>query len=252
MRLLFFLFVVSAFPAPAQNNIRDQYNATYADPAEETNFNHAPNAFLVDFSKDLKPGKAPDVGMGQGRNAIYLAQHGWDTTGIDLSDVGVRSAQNQAKKSGVNLKAIVVDAHEFDFGTNQWDLILFCYVPLSGLVDRVRQGLRPGGVVLVENFHQETGRIRLLPGGLADNELLHVFPDFRILRYEDKFARQDWGTKLADLNRIVRLAAQKPKPPEAGCVWQGKPYAEGATACWEPLWMRCEPKGWVRTGPCSP
>jgi len=45
-------------------------------------FNKQPNALLMDAIKNKKPGKALDVGMGQGRNSIYLAQQGWSVTGF--------------------------------------------------------------------------------------------------------------------------------------------------------------------------
>lgn len=51
-----------------------------------TGFNLKPNRLLVETVKEIKPGHALDVGMGQGRNAIYLAQQGWEVTGIELSD----------------------------------------------------------------------------------------------------------------------------------------------------------------------
>jgi hypothetical protein len=44
--------------------------------APTSTFNTQPNAFLVEMTRHLTPGKALDVGMGQGRNAIYLAQQG--------------------------------------------------------------------------------------------------------------------------------------------------------------------------------
>src|SRR5215469_9538410 len=121
--LALLLFAVPLF---AQNGIAEQYNAIYSDDAEQVTFNHAPNAFLVDFTKTLKPGRALDVGMGQGRNAIYLAQHGWEVTGFDLSDAGVNLAREQAARLGVKLNAIVADAHSYDYGDAQWDLIVFC------------------------------------------------------------------------------------------------------------------------------
>jgi 2-polyprenyl-3-methyl-5-hydroxy-6-metoxy-1,4-benzoquinol methylase len=124
--------------------------------------------------------------MGQGRNTVWLAQHGWDVTGFDVSSVGVKLARERAEKLGVKLNAVVQSAEGFDFGRNRWDLVVVTYLPLSNmLVDRVRQSLKPGGVVLIENFHAETRRVRLMSGGLADNELLRTFADFRILHYED-------------------------------------------------------------------
>ena len=197
-----------------------------------------------------KPGRALDVGMGQGRNAIYLAQQGWEVTGFDLSDAGVKLAREQAAKLQVKVSAIVADAEAYDYGEAQWDLIVFCYVPLGDLAGRVERGLKPGGIVLVENFHRDTAKVRLLDGGFGDNELLQAFPGFRILHYEDVLTRQDWGIQLVDANRIVRLAAQRPRPAAAGCTWESKPYAEGETACWGAIRMACRPQGWTRSGSC--
>ena len=47
------------------------------------NFKRKPNSLLVQAVKGRRPGKALDVGMGEGRNAIYLAKQGWKVTGID-------------------------------------------------------------------------------------------------------------------------------------------------------------------------
>jgi SAM-dependent methyltransferase len=237
-------------PLFAQNGIAEQYNAIYSGDAEQATFNHAPNAFLVEFVKSLPPGRALDVGMGQGRNTIFLAQQGWQVTGFDLSDAGVKFAREQAAKLHVGVTAIVADAATYDFGEAQWDLIVFSYVPLGDLAERVEQGLKPGGIVLVENFHRDTAKLRLLYGGFGDNELLQVFHAFRILHYEDVLRRQDWGAQLVDANRIVRLAAQRPKPAAPGCTWESRPYAEGETACWGIVQMACRPQGWMRSGSC--
>jgi 2-polyprenyl-3-methyl-5-hydroxy-6-metoxy-1,4-benzoquinol methylase len=45
-------------------------------------------------------GLAIDLGMGEGRNAIYLAQQGWQTTGVDLADVAVAQARKRALEAG--------------------------------------------------------------------------------------------------------------------------------------------------------
>jgi 2-polyprenyl-3-methyl-5-hydroxy-6-metoxy-1,4-benzoquinol methylase len=129
------LVLLLAFePLLAQNGIAEQYNAIYSDDGAQATFNHAPNAFLVEFAKTLKPGLALDVGMGQGRNTIYLAQQGWQVTGFDLSETGVKLAREQAAKLQVKVTAVVADAAAYDFGEARWDLILFSYVPLADLV----------------------------------------------------------------------------------------------------------------------
>ncbi len=53
-------------------------------------FVRTPNALLAAAMQDRKPGAALDIGMGQGRNAVFLAMQGWDVTGFDPSDEAVR------------------------------------------------------------------------------------------------------------------------------------------------------------------
>lgn len=191
MRGLALLFAASSLFG--QGGVAEQYNATYSDRAEQVTFSHRPNAFLAEFVKSLKPGHALDVGMGQGRNAVYLAQQGWQATGFDLADAGVKLAREEAAKLGIKVNAQVADARTYDFGEAQWDLIVFCHVPFGGLAERVERGLKPGGIVLVEDFHRDTAKVRLLYGGFGDNELLETFRGLRVLHYEDTLGRQDWG-----------------------------------------------------------
>ena len=106
------LFLMSSVVAFGQAS---EYNGIYKD-TEGNVFSRNPNAFLVDVTHTRKPGKALDVGMGQGRNSIYLARHGWDVTGFDASDEGVRVARAEAARLGIKLSARVSTFAEFDFG----------------------------------------------------------------------------------------------------------------------------------------
>jgi SAM-dependent methyltransferase len=231
--------------------LRDQYNRTYANPGEWSTFNQEPNAFMVETLRTWKPGRALDVGMGQGRNAIWLAKQGWNVTGFDLSDSGVKLAQQNAARAGVAIKAIVANADEFEFGVDQWDLVVLSYVPFASYRDRLIRSLKPGGVVVVEFLHEDTRRVRLFSGGFKDNELIHAFPGFRVLRYEDVWAKQDWGVQLDGNNRLVRLLAQKPAPRPPTCEWERKTYSTGGEVCWGAMKLRCSQGGWQRAGACS-
>jgi hypothetical protein len=82
--------------------------------------------------------------------------------------------------------------------------------------------------VVVEGFHADTAFARLLAGGFADNELPRIFSGYRTLHYEDVEAPAEWGGALGAGNRIVRLLAQRPDVPPAGCVFQGRPFAMGS------------------------
>lgn len=51
---------------------------------------------MIEATRGLKPGAALDAAMGQGRNALYLAQVGWNVTGFDVSEVGTAAARARA------------------------------------------------------------------------------------------------------------------------------------------------------------
>ncbi len=90
-------------------------------------FNKEANTLLVETAKGLKPGKALDIGMGQGRNSIYLAKNGWNVTGVDIADEAVAYALNRAKENKLRINAVVAPMETFDFGISQWDLIVHVY-----------------------------------------------------------------------------------------------------------------------------
>jgi SAM-dependent methyltransferase len=172
-------------------------------------FNRQPNEFLARMAQGRTPGKALDVGMGQGRNAIFLAQQGWTVTGFDPADKAVAAAQAEAKRLGVRLTAVIDDDEHFPFGREQWDLIVLSYVGVRGLPERLYDALKPGGIVVIEAFHRDATKDGPIGGAVVfdTNELLKLFERFRILQYEDAEAVGDFGLRKT---RVVRLAAQKP------------------------------------------
>jgi len=175
-------------------------------------FNTEPNAFLVSMTADRKPGKALDVAMGQGRNALYLASKGWQVTGFDIAEKGLEAAQAAAQKRGLHIATVKSGYEDFDFGHEQWDLIVFSYawVPLIHpvLIERVREGLKPGGLVAIEH-PAEDPLSQLPPHDPADavNSMVKMWSSgFRILHYEDTEGQWDWRIRKA---RVLRLLAQK-------------------------------------------
>lgn len=167
-------------------------------------FRNDANQFLARMCRDWKPGKALDAGMGQGRNSVYLAQQGWDVTGYDISDEGLASARRNAEKAGVKINAIQSSHQQFDFGKAQWDLIVMTYsfVNMQDIAfqQKVRESLKPGGIVLVEQANA---------GGTGKgpkNALFTTFQDMRVLYYEDAVDTAEWGFMK---QRIGRIVAQK-------------------------------------------
>ncbi|MGE5569075.1 MAG: class I SAM-dependent methyltransferase [Rhodospirillales bacterium] len=190
------------------------FDRTYS--GDKPRFNTAPNALLVETVRDLKPGRALDIHMGEGRNAVFLASKGWDVTGFDFSEAGVAAAQQAAKRAGVRLTALVCRHEDYDFGQAQWDLVVMSYtwVPLRGAdyIRRIIESLKPGGIVVFEHMMDESGGAGAAPWLPRPNELLRVFGRLRIRRYEDVRARADWSWRE---ERVARLVAERtPVPPD--------------------------------------
>lgn len=140
----------------------------------------APLQLLQETVRHLKPGKAIEPGMGRGRNAIWLAGLGWDVTGYDIAKDALRVAQGDAARAGVKITTLEGNHDTFDFGANQWDLILcaYCYMQIDDARWPAAFGkaLKPGGVVV---FQTSLGERRSVV------ELAALWKDFHILRAED-------------------------------------------------------------------
>jgi len=180
-----------------QQDDNSYWNKVYS--SDQASFVHRPTDLLVSAVKGRRPGKALDIGMGQGRNSIFLAQEGWEVTGFDPSDEGVRQARERAAKLGLRLRALVAREEDFDLGTEQWDLIVMTYVRRlrAGDADRLARALRPQGIFVYEN--NNVGK---------PNELLRYFLAWRILRFEDLDTSSDWHPDRTQ--RVERLVAERP------------------------------------------
>ena len=172
-------------------------------------FTHQPNRLLVETVSTLPPGRALDIAMGEGRNAVYLASRGWDVTGFDVSDEALRQATDRARKAGVGIRVSLVGSEKFDYGRDQWDLIVLSYafapVRDPAYVERLRQALKPGGLLVFEHYLRLPGT-GLMVGTADRGELPRLFRDFEIRRYEELEAPGDWqGGRKAPLARLVAV-----------------------------------------------
>jgi 2-polyprenyl-3-methyl-5-hydroxy-6-metoxy-1,4-benzoquinol methylase len=147
--------------------------------------------------------------MGQGRNAIWLAQQGWEVTGFDPAGKAVALARQTAAKLGVKIRTEISGAEQFDFGERRWDLILLSYVGVRNVADRVQRGLRPGGVVIIEGFHRDATKGRSIGGSVVfdTDELPKLFPELRLILYEQPTAKADFGGQ--SVVRLVRYSAER-------------------------------------------
>jgi SAM-dependent methyltransferase len=182
------------------------WNEVFARPKNRRLFNSQSNTWMAAFVSKLKPARALDIGMGDGRNSIFLAKAGWRVTGIDISSEGVGLAMRRAEDSKVRIDARILDVKDFSFEKDRWDLILLFYVEplLETHAARIQDGLAKDGFVLIEYAAAtSTG---------AGRDVLRKFeemlPSLDIRFFQDLPGSSDWSSNLSD-QRIVRIIAQK-------------------------------------------
>lgn len=141
-----------------------------------------PNAILVAEVSGLEPGRAVDLGCGEGGDAIWLAEQGWQVTAIDFSEAGLRKAAEHAAERGVadRIEFRHADLRTWSPDGEQWDLVTSCFLHLldGGMLDATRQmatAVAPGGTLLVAGHHPDdahTGLRWSLPGVMFTAEEL--------------------------------------------------------------------------------
>jgi SAM-dependent methyltransferase len=129
-----------------------EWDAKYSE-RDGTMWSGRPNGRLVTEVADLTPGRALDVGCGEGADAIWLVQHGWTVSAIDVSDVAVRRAREAAELDGSGVGWVCGDALQAPFGSCSFDLVSMQYPALPKAAGEAAVGtlldtVRPGGFLL--------------------------------------------------------------------------------------------------------
>lgn len=112
-----------------------------------------PNRFAAEELGDLTPGSALDVACGEGRNAVWLAEKGWEVTGVDFSAVALERAREMADDREVKVNWVEADILDWDPG-RRFDLVLVAYVHLplqerSALMEKAVSWVAPGGYLFL-------------------------------------------------------------------------------------------------------
>jgi 2-polyprenyl-3-methyl-5-hydroxy-6-metoxy-1,4-benzoquinol methylase len=147
-----------------------------------------PAQLLRDNIGLLPKGKALDLAMGEGRNALYLAGQGYTVTGVDRSGAAVRKCLHLAKEWGVLVNAMTADLTFYSVPPEEYDLIINFYYLQRDLIPKIKSGLKPGGMVVFETYTEEQvryGHPRNPAYLLKSNELLHSFLDYKVIIYRE-------------------------------------------------------------------
>lgn len=117
----------------------------------------APNATLVAQTAHLTPGTALDLGAGEGRDAVWLAEQGWDVTAVDFSATALARGERAAAAAGVSVRWLERDVATWADDT-QFDLVTSSFIHLApdarrGFVARAAAHVAPGGTLLLVQHH---------------------------------------------------------------------------------------------------
>ena len=171
------------------------------------------NTILKKYLRFFPGGKALDLAAGEGRNAVFLAEHGFDVEAVDISRTALDRAKKSALSRGVRIKTVAADIDAFVIPKEEYDLILDFYFLDRRLVPKIKGGLKKDGMVVFETYTAD--QRDMAAGGpsktkylLKPNELLRLFQGFHILFYREGIFREE-GKRRA----IASLIAKKVQGP---------------------------------------
>lgn len=134
-----------------------------------------PNDFLKEKFKLIPKGKVLCLAEGEGRNAVFLAEQGYEITAVDASSVGLRKAEKLAHKRGVQIECIHGDLEHYEIEEDTWNgiILIYCHLPeqlRKKVYSQVEAGLKPNGIFLIEGYSKD--QLKYGTGGPYSEELL--------------------------------------------------------------------------------
>jgi SAM-dependent methyltransferase len=188
--------------------------------ATELVWSAGPNQFVEAHLAGLPPGRALDLAAGEGRNALWLAEQGWDVTAVDFSEVGLDKGRAVAERRGLKVNWVTADVLSYDVEPGSFDLAVLAYLQLpheqgTTAVRRAFAALRTGGTLFVVGH--DSSNLTEGTGGPQDPAVLFTAEDvltalegerFEVL-HADRVARVvlrdgDERTAYDALVRVVR------------------------------------------------
>lgn len=169
---------------------RDKWNKRFA--SQDSYLGNHPSPSLqreIGRIKQLVPGKrALDIACGEGRNSLFLSEHGFEVTAVDISDIGLAKGKQRALDSGLAINFRQVDLDEYKI-EGQYDLVLNFNYLLRQLIPQEVDALTPGGILLFDTIRESPSLLQshnpdyLLKCG----ELKQIFKEYdgEILFFEE-------------------------------------------------------------------
>lgn len=176
---------------------------------------------LINALKYIKRGLVLDIGCGQGKETIYLANKGFDVVALDSSSVAIDQIKEIIKKNKLkNIRAVNSDIIDFEIKKNAYDLIL-CFNVLYFLekstarriVKKIQEGMKKGGIIAMslftvhDTFYNEQKKHRFY---VETNEVRGLFENFEILDYFEGIINEPRHASYPDphTHGVVKIVAK--------------------------------------------
>ena len=175
---------------------RERWNERYGDADFDLPDDPIPE--LERRIETLPDGHALDVATGTGRNALFLAERGYEVDAIDVSDVALEEARRRADERGVEANWRRADLADVDLPSGEYDLITVGFFAALEHLPDLKEALAPGGVLVYEHHLRSSDPVDAGPSGdrfrYRSNDLLRACLDLTILSYEERRRPTDGGT----------------------------------------------------------
>lgn len=170
-----------------------------------------PSRFVEAALDYVAPGRALVIACGTGRNALRLAEAGFDVDAVDVSSVAIDIAREEAARRGLEVDWQVADIAELPLEEGMYDLITMIRYTNREILPGLERALRANGWILMEQ-HLRTPREVVGPGDdfrYAPGELLDTLSHLRIVHYSEAFEPSD---RQEGMTATIRLLACKGDP----------------------------------------
>ena len=197
----------------------------------DTRFSHneftygtEPNVFLKETLMDLPTGKILFPAEGEGRNAVYAAQLGWEVSAFDFSTQGKKRALALAKEQGVHVNYDTYSFLEEEYEEQEFDVVSSIYVHYDPMIKtkmhhRLDSYLKVGGRIIMEVFskeHRKLNAINPAIGGPPDEnrmysieEIKQDFGNYEIVELVTKEVRLKEGFGHVGKSSVLRFVGIK-------------------------------------------
>jgi 2-polyprenyl-3-methyl-5-hydroxy-6-metoxy-1,4-benzoquinol methylase len=171
-----------------------------------------PDFILVHFLELFPRGFVLDLGMGEGRNAIFLAEKGFDVEGVDVSKTAVDRCIQLAKERNVVIEAHAGDVRDFEISEEKYSLILAAGASLNflkkgemeELATKMKKGVQKGGFIFISVVSMDDPFCRKLSAQQASAEK-NTFYVSRMGTYVHYFTYNEIKKLFKDMQTILHL-----------------------------------------------